>query len=71
MPDLLPAQWSKLIFNSAINSVAAVTGLPHVALFADEDALGDLGHLVHGADRRGRRGRGRSRRRRCTTTRGR
>jgi 2-dehydropantoate 2-reductase len=48
MPDLLPAQWSKLIFNSAINSVAAVTGLPHVALFAAEDEPGDLGHLVHG-----------------------
>jgi 2-dehydropantoate 2-reductase len=48
MPDLLPAQWSKLIFNSAINSVAAVTGLPHVALFAQEDGLADLGHLVHG-----------------------
>ena len=25
MPDLLPAQWSKLIFNSAINTVAAMT----------------------------------------------
>src|SRR5579862_4226939 len=36
LPDLLPAQWSKLIFNSAINSVAALTGLPHVALFASE-----------------------------------
>jgi 2-dehydropantoate 2-reductase len=39
MPDLLPAQWSKLIFNSAINSVAALTELPHVALYADEGAL--------------------------------
>ena len=48
MADLLPAQWSKLIFNSAINSVAAVTGLPHVALFAQEQDFGDLGHLVHG-----------------------
>ena len=48
MPDLLPAQWSKLIFNSAINSVAAVTGLPHVALFAREERFDDLGHLVHG-----------------------
>lgn len=37
--DLLPAQWSKLIFNSAVNSVSALTELPHVALFADEDAL--------------------------------
>jgi 2-dehydropantoate 2-reductase len=48
MPDLLPAQWSKLIFNSAVNTVAAVTELPHVALFAREDELTDLGHLVHG-----------------------
>jgi len=40
--DLVPAQWSKLIFNSAINSVAALTELPHVALFADEDALGPV-----------------------------
>jgi len=37
--DLVPAQWSKLIFNSAVNSVSALTELPHVALFADEDAL--------------------------------
>ena len=48
MPDLLPAQWSKLIFNSAINTVAAMTGLPHVALFAQEEEFGDLGRLVHG-----------------------
>ena len=32
--DLRPAQWSKLIFNSAVNSVAALTGLPHVEAFA-------------------------------------
>jgi 2-dehydropantoate 2-reductase len=48
MADLLPAQWSKLIFNSAVNSVAALTGLPHVALFAREERFDDLGHLVHG-----------------------
>jgi 2-dehydropantoate 2-reductase len=47
MPDLLPAQWSKLVFNSAINTVAALTGLPHVALFAHEENFGDLGRLVH------------------------
>jgi 2-dehydropantoate 2-reductase len=40
--DLVPAQWSKLIFNSAVNSVAALTGLPHVALFTEEDALGPV-----------------------------
>lgn len=48
MADLLPAQWSKLIFNSAINTVAAMTELPHVSLFAREDDFGDLGRLVHG-----------------------
>lgn len=47
MPDLLPAQWSKLIFNSAVNGVAALTGLPHVREFADEEDDADLGHLVH------------------------
>src|SRR5207248_6887305 len=29
LPDLRPAQWSKLIFNAAVNGVAALTGLPH------------------------------------------
>jgi 2-dehydropantoate 2-reductase len=47
LPDLLPAQWSKLIFNSAVNGVAALTGLPHVELFAHEDDPADLGHVVH------------------------
>jgi 2-dehydropantoate 2-reductase len=42
MLDLLPAQWSKLIFNSAMNGVAALTELPHVTLYADEDALGPV-----------------------------
>ncbi len=45
--DLLPHQWSKLIFNSAVNSIAAITDLPHVKAFARQDALEDLGHLVH------------------------
>jgi len=47
LPDLLPAQWSKLIFNATVNGVAALTGLPHDAHFAAEDDIGDLGHLVH------------------------
>lgn len=46
-PDLLPAQWSKLIFNATVNSVAAITDLPHVKAFAERGALTDLGHLVH------------------------
>jgi len=43
-PDLRPAQWSKLIFNATVNTVAALTGLPHDFHFAE----GMLGELVHG-----------------------
>ena len=46
-PDLRPAQWSKLIFNATVNSVAALTGLRHDHHFADEHEPSDLGHLVH------------------------
>jgi 2-dehydropantoate 2-reductase len=48
LPDLRPAQWSKLIFNAAVNPVAALTGLSHDPHFAAEDEPTDLGHLVHG-----------------------
>ncbi|PWU18975.1 MAG: hypothetical protein C5B48_14155 [Candidatus Rokuibacteriota bacterium] len=44
--DLRPAQWSKLIFNATVNTVAALTDLPHVGAFAAVDEPGDLGHLV-------------------------
>ncbi|MBA3434648.1 MAG: 2-dehydropantoate 2-reductase [Actinobacteria bacterium] len=47
LPDLRPAQWSKLIFNAAVNPVAALTGLSHDPHFAAEQAPTDLGHLVH------------------------
>lgn len=47
LPDLLPAQWSKVIFNSAVNGVAALTELPHVEQFARREAPADLGNLVH------------------------
>jgi 2-dehydropantoate 2-reductase len=47
LPDLRPAQWSKLIFNATVNSVSALTGLPHDAHFAREEGPEDLGHLVH------------------------
>jgi 2-dehydropantoate 2-reductase len=47
LPDLRPAQWSKLIFNATVNGVAALTGLPHDAHFAAESEESDLGHLVH------------------------
>ncbi|MCI0633092.1 MAG: 2-dehydropantoate 2-reductase, partial [Actinobacteria bacterium] len=46
--DLRPAQWSKLIFNAAVNPTAALTGLPHDFHFAEESDAGGLGHLVHG-----------------------
>jgi 2-dehydropantoate 2-reductase len=55
LPDLLPAQWSKLIFNATVNGVAALTGLPHDEHFAKESELGDLGHLVHGLVDEGKR----------------
>jgi len=45
-PDLRPAQWSKLIFNATVNTVAAVTNLPHVAAFAAVGEPTDLGLLV-------------------------
>jgi 2-dehydropantoate 2-reductase len=47
LPDLRPAQWSKLIFNATVNGVAALTGLPHDFHFAAEERPEDLGHLVH------------------------
>ncbi len=54
-PDLLPAQWSKLIFNATVNTVSALTGLGHVALFAKENEPTDLGHLVHDLMNEGKR----------------
>jgi 2-dehydropantoate 2-reductase len=48
LPDLRPAQWSKLIFNASVNPVAALTGLRHDPHFAAEDEPTDLGHVVHG-----------------------
>jgi 2-dehydropantoate 2-reductase len=45
-PDLRPAQWSKLIFNATVNTVAALTNLPHVGAFAAVDEPTDLGRLV-------------------------
>ena len=46
-PDLRPAQWSKLIFNATVNTVSALTDLPHVGQFAARERPTDLGHLVH------------------------
>jgi 2-dehydropantoate 2-reductase len=55
LPDLRPAQWSKLIFNATVNGVAALTGLPHDEHFAQEDGPADLGRLVHGLVDEGKR----------------
>lgn len=45
--DARPAQWSKLIFNASVNSVSALTELPHSPHFAAEGQFSDLGHLLH------------------------
>ena len=42
LPDLRPAQWSKLIFNATVNGVAALTHLPHDFHFADPRHMGGL-----------------------------
>jgi 2-dehydropantoate 2-reductase len=55
LPDLRPAQWSKLIFNATVNAVAALTGLRHDAHFAALDEPTDLGHLVHELVEEGKR----------------
>jgi 2-dehydropantoate 2-reductase len=55
LPDLRPAQWSKLIFNATVIGVAALSGLPHDAHFAAEGAESDLGHLVHALMDEGKR----------------
>ena len=46
LQDARPAQWAKLIFNSAVNGVSAITGLPHSPHFADESQFSDLGRLL-------------------------
>src|SRR5437870_7201864 len=47
LQDARPAQWSKLIFNASVNSVSALTGLPHSPHFAQEDEFSDLGHVLY------------------------
>lgn len=53
--DLRPAQWSKLIFNAVVNTVAALSDLPHVKAFARQRELSDLGFLVQAAMDEGKR----------------
>jgi 2-dehydropantoate 2-reductase len=50
-----PAQWSKLIFNSSVNGVSALTELPHSPHFAAEGKPSDLGHVVHALMEEGKR----------------
>ncbi len=55
LEDARPAQWSKLIFNASVNSVSALTGLPHSPHFSDEAKFSDLGHLLHALIDEGKR----------------
>jgi len=55
LEDARPAQWSKLIFNSSVNGVSALTGLPHSPHFAGEEKFADLGHLLHALIEEGKR----------------
>ena len=55
LEDAKPAQWSKVIFNSSVNAVAALTELPHCREFAEESNFSDLGHLLHALIEEGKR----------------
>lgn len=55
LQDARPAQWSKLIFNSSVNGVSALTGLPHSPHFADESEFSSLGNLLHELINEGKR----------------
>jgi len=55
LEDARPAQWSKLIFNSSVNAVAALTELPHSFHYAQEKEFSDLGHLLHALIDEGKR----------------
>jgi 2-dehydropantoate 2-reductase len=55
LQDCKPAQWSKLIFNASVNSVSALTELPHCPAFADERSPAALGHLLHALIEEGKR----------------
>jgi 2-dehydropantoate 2-reductase len=55
LQDAKPAQWSKLIFNSSVNGVSALTGLPHSPHFADEANFSGLGRLLHALIDEGKR----------------
>jgi 2-dehydropantoate 2-reductase len=45
--DVRPAQWSKLIFNSVVNSISAASGLPVCSTFVETEQISDVGKLVY------------------------
>lgn len=53
--DVRPAQWSKLLFNSVVNSIGAATNLPHIKGFAKREKPADLGRLVFDMMEEGKR----------------
>jgi 2-dehydropantoate 2-reductase len=55
LEDARPAQWSKVIFNSSVNAVSALTELPHTLHYAQEKEFTDLGHLLHDLIEEGKR----------------
>jgi 2-dehydropantoate 2-reductase len=55
LEDARPAQWSKVIFNSSVNAVSALTELPHTLHYARENQFTDLGHLLHDLIEEGKR----------------
>lgn len=55
LEDARPAQWSKVIFNSSVNAVSALTELPHTLHYAQENQFTDLGHLLHDLIEEGKR----------------
>jgi 2-dehydropantoate 2-reductase len=55
LEDARPALWSKVIFNASVNSVSALTGLPHCPSFAAEHGFSDLGRLLHDLIEEGKR----------------
>jgi len=55
LEDARPAQWSKVIFNSSVNAVSALTELPHTLHYAQGNQFADLGHLLHDLIEEGKR----------------
>jgi 2-dehydropantoate 2-reductase len=45
--NLLPVQWSKLIFNATVNAISAVTDLPFSTAYLERHSKADLGYLVN------------------------